>query len=168
MNKIRKNLQTSVIFSLLIAISFSILLILSIFIGIYYDYFVNAIYSQVSTDFADLLDTMGRTSLFFLYFLILIMTVPFLLQSVINIAKTNKIERKEKIDKELYIELIKNLGFFMMFALAFVIGWIIAYISLSIGNFLFMIPCIVLFSLYFFGCLFKFLALKEAKRLFLK
>ena len=167
-DKIRNNLKTSSIFTTILSVVFSFMLLLSVVVYFIFDRFKEYIKESVSEKFYNLLNEEGNIAIILIYILIFILIIPFLVESITQTVRSNKMGNTiAKIDLESYIDIIKLTFVFAAFALAFVVGVIISYFSLSIGNILFIIiPVALTLPFYIVGFIYKFSAFKLAYKLY--
>ncbi len=167
-DKIKNNLKTSSIFTTILTVVFSFMLLLSIVVYFIFDSFKEYIKESVSEKFYTLLNEEGSIAIILIYLLIFILIIPFLIESITQTIRSNKISNYlSKIDLESYIDIIKLTFVFAAFGLAYIVGIIIAYCSLGIGNILFIaIPLLLTLPFYVVGFIYKFNAFKLAHTLY--
>ncbi len=165
-DKIRNNLKTSSIFTTILSVVYSFMLISSIIIYFIFDRFKEYIKEDVSEKFYTLLNEEGSITIVLIYILIFILIIPFLANSIIQTIKSNKLANDlVKIDLDSYISIIKNTFIFIVFGFSFMIGILITYFSISIGNILFIIiPLSLTIPFYIAGFIFKLNTFKLAKK----
>ena len=167
-DKIKNNLKTSSIFTTILSAVFSFMLLLSVVVYFIFGRFKEYIKESVSEKFYTLLNEEGSIAIILIYILIFILIIPFLVESITQTIRSIKMGNDiTKIDLVTYIDIIKLTFVFAAFALAFVVGIIITYFSLSIGNFLFIIiPIALTLPFYLVGFIYKFSAFKLAHKLY--
>lgn len=171
MEKVKNNLLKSTNYTLILSIVFGVFLVLSIFISIFYNQLVSAVRSEISAEFADILETKGMVSLILIFVLYYILTIPFFIYSLTATIKTKKLVKNNlnEANRDNLIELSKNAVICLTFALAFVIGVLVAYFTLHIGNIWFMlIPYILTLPFFILATIYKFQALKYLDELYRK
>ena len=163
-DKIKLNLKKSTILTTILSVVFSFMLLLSIVVYFIFDKFKEYIKEEVSESFYNLLNNEGSPAILLVYILIFILIVPFLIESITQTIKSNKISDEiNTINLQSYIDILKNTFIFMAFALAFIVGAIIAYFTLKIGNILFiLIPLLLTVPFYAICIIFKIKVFKLA------
>lgn len=168
MDRIKKNLQISSTLSIIIAFLFVLVLLASIFIAVFYDNFLEVLSNDLSESSLVAIKELGNVGLVLIYVLIAIVTVPFLIETITNTHNTNKLIRKySEVSKACLIDIVKNGGIFTIFALSFLIGIIILYITLMKGYIVFLlVPILVFMPLYITSVTLKLLSIKRAFDIF--
>ena len=162
--EIQNKFNLSNILTTILAVIFTILLVSGIIVLSLFNRYLVSLEDSLSPSFLELFKSDSKLVLVFLYILVILLTVPFLIESITQTISTSKLTKNiDRISRSSFLILLKDVYIFIAFSLAFPIGYMIAYFTLKVGNiWVLIIPLILTIPFYIIAIYLKYSAYLKA------
>ena len=162
--EVQSKMNSSLIMTTILSVVFVILLASGMILLSLFNQYLENLEDKVSPSFLDLFKSDSKLVIVLLYMMVLLLTIPFLVESITQTISTNKLSKTiDKIDRPTFIIILKNVYIFSAFSIAFPLGYMIAYFTLKIGNiWILIIPLILTIPFYVMALYLKYSAYLKA------